>query len=337
MAKGRVLVTGGTGYIAGFIIKQLIEQDWLVNTTIRSLAKEVRLRETLGVDDDRLTVFAADLTSDEGWAEATAGCDFVQHIASPLPAGVPKSEDDLIVPAREGALRALRFAKQAGVKRVVMTSSMAAIAYGVGRGVHHFDESNWTDLSHPDCYPYVKSKTIAERAARDWIEQEGAGLEYVSINPGLVLGPQMSDDFSSSLESVKKLMDGSFPAAPDLGFAVVDVRDTADLHIRAMTAPDMHGERFIAAGQFMKLHDIAMVLRDRLGDKAKKVPKAKLPDFIMKIIALFDPVARSVVSELGKVRHVDASHAKKRLGWKTRPVEDSIVDTANDLIARGIV
>jgi len=336
MAK-TVLVTGGTGYIAGFLIRQLSAEGWTIHTTIRSLSKESGLRATLDVDNDRLKVFAADLMSDDGWAEAVAGCSHVAHLASPLPSAVPKNDDELIVPAREGALRALRFAKAEGVKRFVMTSSMAAVSYGVGRGEHHSTEADWTDIDHPDAYAYVKSKTIAERAARDFVEVEGGDMEYCTINPSLVLGPQMSDDFSTSLELIKKLMDGSFPGTPDLSFSIVDVRDTADLHARALTADNMAGERFLAAGKTMHIREIAELLKAGLGDQGKRIPTRKLPDWLLKLLSIFDPVVRQVVSELGKTRLVDASHAKEVLGWETRPAEESIMDTANDLLRRGIV
>jgi nucleoside-diphosphate-sugar epimerase len=335
--SGTVLVTGGSGYIAGFTIRQLVAEGWTVRTTIRSLAKEQHVRDILSVDNSRLSFFAADLMDDAGWADAMAGCTHVAHLASPLPSASPKNEDDLIGPARDGALRALRFAKEAGVQRVVMTSSMAAIGYGVDRGEYTFDESRWTDLSHPDVYPYVKSKTISERAARDWMDANGGDMEYCSINPSMVLGPVLSSDFSTSLEAVKKLMDGSFPGSPDLGFCVVDVRDVADLHVRALTAPDMDGERFFAAGKFFKMHDIAMLLKERLGDEARKVPSRKLPDWVMKLVSIWDPVARQVKSELGKVRHADASHAREVLGWQTRNEEETIIDTARSLIDNGIV
>lgn len=334
---GTVLVTGGSGYIAGFTIRQLVAEGWTVHTTIRSLDREQQVRDILDVDNAKLRFFAADLMNDAGWAEAMAGCTHVAHLASPLPSASPRDENDLIVPARDGALRALRFAKQAGVERVVMTSSMAAIAYGVDRGEYTFSEKDWTNLEHPDVYPYVKSKTIAERAARDWMDANGGAMEFCTINPSMVLGPILSPDFSTSLEAVKKMMDGSFPGAPDLGFCVVDVRDVADLHVRALTAPDMDGERFFAAGKFFKLHDIAMLLKERLGDEAKKVPSRKLPNWLMKLVSIWDPVARQVKSELGKVRHADASHAKEKLGWQTRDEEQTIIDTARSLIDNGVV
>jgi dihydroflavonol-4-reductase len=266
-----------------------------------------------------------------------AGCTVVAHVASPLPTGIPKDANELIVPARDGALRALRAAKAAGVTRFVMTSSVAAISYGRGRGVHTFTEADWTDLSKPGLTPYVQSKTVAERAARDWVASQGGEMEYCSICPSVVLGPVWSADYSASVEIIKKLLDGSMGACPDFGFGVVDVRDVADLHLRALKAPRMGGERFIASGRFITLREVADILRAQLGPLANKVTTRNVPDWVVRVAALFNPLAKAVVSELGSVRNQDASHAKAVLGWATRPVEKSIVDTARCLIDLGIV
>ena len=303
--------------------------------TIRNLDRADAVRAALGAPD--LQLFAADLNSDAGWEDAVAGCDYVQHIASPIPEREPKDEQDLIRPAREGALRALAAAKGARVKRVVMTSSMAAIAYGHPEPRPVFDESHWTDPASPDTYAYIRSKTVAERAARDWMAGYGVGMEFVTVNPSAVLGPVLGGDFSPSLELVKKLLDGALPGLPRLGFAIVDVRDVADLHIRAMTAPGMNGERFIAAGRFMWMRDIADVLTIRLGDRAKRVPKRRLPDWLLHIAARFDPTIRMVTPELGKVRECSSAHARATLGWVPRPEEETIVDCAKSLIAHGLV
>lgn len=332
-----VFVSGGSGYIAGFLIRQLVAEGWTVHTSIRNLAREAEVRAHLAVDDSKLTFFAADLMSDAGWAEAMAGCSHVAHVASPLPSEAPKHEDELIVPAREGALRALRAAKGAGVKRFVMTSSMAAIAYGHGKGKHVFTEADWTDPTSPDAYPYVRSKTIAERAARDWVAAEGGDMEFVTVNPSLVLGPLQSGDFSTSLEAIRKLLEGALPGLPDLGFGVVDVRDVADMHVRCLTAPDMANERFICSGPFLMMAEIAAILRAGLGEQARKVPRRRLPSPIMRIAALFDPIVRQVIGELGNVRDTDISHARAKLGWHPRPPEESILDTARDMIRLGIV
>jgi len=333
----RVLVTGGSGYIAGFIIRQLVAEGWMVHTTIRDLAREGQVRKLLAVDDERLQFFAADLTGDAGWASATAGCSHVAHVASPVPLRAVKDPDELIVPARDGALRALRAAKAAGVRRFVMTSSVAAIAYGRGRGVHNFSEADWTPPGYPGAQPYVLSKTIAERAARDWVAAKGGGIEYCSINPSVVLGPVWSRDYSPSVAIVKRLLEGSVRGCPDIGFGIVDVRDVADLHVRALKAANMAGERFLASGPFMKIAAIAEILRSRLGPQARRVPTRRVPDFVVRVAALFDPMLKLAANELGSVRNMDASHAKAVLGWATRPAEESIVDAARSLIDLGIV
>jgi dihydroflavonol-4-reductase len=334
---GTVLVSGGSGYIAGFLIRQLVAEGWMVHATVRSLSREAEVRARLGVDNDRLNFFAADLSADAGWAEAMAGCTHVAHVASPFPPKAVEHADELIVPARDGTLRALCAARAAGVTRFVLTSSAAAIAYGHPPGKTTFTEADWSDPTNPDCSPYAQSKMIAERAARDWIAAEGGAMEFVSINPSLVVGPVMDADVSTSIEAIEKMLSGALPGCPRLGFGVVDVRDLADLHVRALTAPGIAGERFIASGKFLMLVDIAKVLKARLGLKARKVPTRTLPDFLVRLSAIFDPLVRSVLSELGRTRNMDASHVKAVLGWDTRSEEDSLVDCANSLIDKGLV
>lgn len=333
---GTVLVSGGSGYIAGFLIRQLLDAGWTVHTTVRSLSREAELRPQLGGDADRLKFFAADLGSDAGWAEASAGCSHVAHVASPFPATTPKDENDLIVPAREGALRALRAAKEAGVRRFVLTSSVAAVAYGQP-GKHHFTEADWTNVDGPGVYPYVKSKTIAERAARDWVAAEGGDMEFVSVNPSAVLGPVVSNDLSASIEVVRQLLAGALPGCPDFGFGIVDVRDVADMHVRALTQDGIAGERFICAGRFMKMIEVARVLKDGLGPQARKVPLRGLPNWLVRVSALFNPQVRAVVGELGNVRDASSAHGQAVLGWKVRAEEETILDCARSLIAHGIV
>lgn len=289
------LVTGGSGYIAGFLIRQLVEAGWAVHTTIRNLSGEAKARQRLGIPGSEVRFFAAELMDDKGWAEAMAGCTHVAHVASPFPVGVPKNEDELIVPAREGALRALRFARDAGVTRFVLTSSAAAIAYGHPPGKTEFTEADWTIVEAPGVQPYVKSKTIAERAARDWVAREGGAMEFCTINPVAVLGPVLGDDFAASIEIAKHLLEGKIPALPDVGFCLVDVRDVADLHFRALIAPadNVRDGRFIAsAGPFYKFADLAGVVRARLGDQARKVPTRRMPDFLVRLLARFIPDMR---------------------------------------------
>ena len=338
----RILVTGGSGYIAGVLIRQLLAAGWQVNTTVRDLAREPALRQLLGAAAadarDQLRFFAADLMHDAGWAEAAAGCSHLAHLASPLPAGVPRDANELIVPARDGALRALKAARHAGVQRVVMTSSVAAIASGHGPGEHRFTERDWTRLEVPGIPAYVQSKTVAERAARDWVAREGGGLEFCTVNPSVVLGPVASADYSASVVLVRSLLEGRIPALPRIGFGIVDVRDVAELHWRALTAPQtMADERFIACGGFHWLHEVAAVLRDELGEQARRVPTRRMPDWAVRLLAKVSPTLRAVASELGKVRHQDSSHARERLGWVPRPPHEAIVATARDLIGLGVV
>ena len=334
---GTVLVTGGSGYIAGYLIRQLVAEGSTVHATVRSLAREAEVRRALAVDDSKLRFFAADLSADTGWSGAAAGCSHVAHVASPFPPTAPAHDDELIVPARDGALRVLRAAKAAGVRRFVLTSSTAAIGYGhVGRG-STFTEADWTNVDGAGLSAYVKSKTIAERAARDWVAAEGGGLEFASVNPSLVLGPVLSADMSTSVEAVKKLLEGSMPGLPNLSFPMVDVRDIADLHVRVLNAPDMAGERFIASGRTIDMVEMAAILRARLGSAARKVPTLRLPDFAVRLVALFDPVVRQVSGELSKPKVMNAGHALARLGWRTRPAEESIIETARSLIDLGIV
>ncbi|MBO9697373.1 MAG: NAD-dependent epimerase/dehydratase family protein [Sphingopyxis sp.] len=334
---GTALVTGGSGYIAGFLIRQLIDNGWTVHTTVRSLKREAEVRGWLNVDNARLHFFAADLENDAGWAVAMAGCSHVAHVASPFPLGVPKHPDELIVPAREGALRALRFAKAAGVKRFVLTSSMAAIAYGHGEGRELYSEADWTNLDNPDVMPYPRSKTIAERAARDWVAAEGGDMEFASVNPAAVFGPLLSDDLSTSIELVKQLLEGKVPMCPDVGFGIIDVRDVADMHYRALTAEGIRDERFVCSGPFLKFVDVANILTVNLGDQARKVPTRRMPDWLLRTLAIFRSELKQVVAELGNVRGGDSNHAMQRLGWTMRPPEEAILATAHSLIERGIV
>ncbi len=229
------------------------------------------------------------MESDAGWQEAVHGCDYVLHVASPFPFTIPKNADDLIIPARDGALRVLRAARDSAVKRVVLTSSFAAIGYGHPPQTTPFDESSWTNLNGPGLSPYVKSKTIAERAAWDFIAKDGGALELSVVNPVGVFGPVLGPDHATSILVVSRLLDGSIPGCPQISFGVVDVRDVADLHIRAMTNPAAKGERFLAvAGESISMLAIAQLLRARLGAAAKKVPTRQLPNWLLRIVAVFD-------------------------------------------------
>ncbi len=335
-----VLVTGGSGFVGSHVILQLLHAGHVVRTTVRSLTREQSVRAMLrdaGADaSQRLTFFAADLERDDGWAEAVAGCDYVIHVASPIPAAAPKTEDDLIVPARDGVLRVLKAARDARVKRVVLTSSCGAVYYGHPPQTEPFEETSWTNI-RGEMSAYVRSKAIAERAAWDFMAAEGGALELAVINPAGIFGPVLGADFSSSIDLVTRLMKG-MPGCPRLYFGVVDVRDVADLHVRAMTNPAAKGERFIAvSGGVMSMLDIATLLKARLGDAAQKVPTRQLPNWLVRFVALFDSTMRPLVPLLDNKRHATSAKAEHVLGWKPRSREDAIVATAESLMKFGIV
>lgn len=337
-----VLVTGGSGFIGSHCILQLLAAGHQVRTTVRNLKREGDVRAMLNAGGaepgDRLTFMAADLERDAGWAEAVGGCEYVLHVASPFPPNIPKNEDELIVPAREGALRVLRAARDAEVKRVVLTSSFAAIGYGHKPQNAPFNETSWTDPKGDDVRPYVKSKTLAERAAWDFIAREGGSLELSVVNPVGVFGPVLGPDYSTSILLVQRLMDGAIPGCPRLEFGVVDVRDVADLHLRAMTNPAAKGERFLAvAGDFMSMLDIAKVLKGRMGAAAKRVPTRQLPNWLVRLASLRDPAVKQILPELGKAKNATNEKAKRLLGWTPRSNEEAIVATAESLVRLGLL
>jgi nucleoside-diphosphate-sugar epimerase len=337
-----VLVTGGSGFIGSHCLLQLLAAGHRVRTTVRSLKREGDVRVLLkegGVEaGDRLQFFAADLESDAGWPEAVAGCDFVLHVASPFPANIPKHEDELIVPAREGAMRVLRAARDAGVGRVVLTSSFAAIGDGHPPRRVPFDETSWTNTDGDDVTAYVKSKTLAERAAWEFIDREGGALELAVVNPVGVFGPVLGPDYSTSILLVQRMMDGAMPGCPQMVFGAVDVRDVADLHLRAMTDPAAKGERFLAvAGDFLSILEIAKVLKERMGMAAKRVPTRQLPNWLVRIAALTDPAVKQILPELGKYKNGSNAKAKRLLGWEPRSNEDALVATAESLLRLGLL
>lgn len=340
--KSTVLVTGGSGFIGSHSILQLLAAGHQVHTTVRSLKRErdvrAMLKESGTEPGDRLSFIAADLENDTGWPEAVAGCDYVLHVASPFPNTVPKHEDELIVPAREGALRVLRAARDAGVKRVVLTSSFAAIGYGHKAQSTPFNETNWTDLNGEGLTAYAKSKTLAERAAWDFIAREGGSLELSVVNPVGVFGPVLGPDYSTSILLVQRLMDGAVPGVPRLYFGAVDVRDVADLHIRAMTDPAAKGERLLAvAGDFMSMLDIAKVLKRHLGAAAKRVPTRQFPDWLVRLAALRDPAVKLILPELGKMKNATNEKARRLLSWAPCSNEEAIVATGESLVRLGLL
>jgi nucleoside-diphosphate-sugar epimerase len=320
---GPVLVTGGSGYVGTQLIAALLRAGRPVRATVRSAGHEAGVRAAVrrgGADDAGLEFAAADLTADDGWPAAVAGCAEIHHVASPIPAVQPTDPDELIVPAREGALRVLRAARDAGARRVVLTSSFAAVGYTPKPGAE-FTEDDWTDPGTPGLAPYPRSKAIAERAAWDFMAREGGDTELVVVNPTAIFGPTLTATVRSTMQLVKAMLDGTMSVAPRARFGVADVRDVADLHIRAMAAPGAAGKRFLALadGPAMSFVEVAGVLRRRLGPLAARVPAAEAPG---------PELPRPVI-------HND--RAREELGWCPRPAETTIVESAESLRDLGLL
>lgn len=337
-----VLVTGGTGFLGAHTVARLLADGHDVRTTVRSLSRRPEVESMLATAKARepagVSFFRADLTADAGWAEAVAAADYVVHVASPFPAARPKHEDELIVPARDGALRVLRAARDAGVKRIVLTSSFAAVGYGHDRSGRVFDEQDWTDTAGSDVTPYVKSKAIAERAAWDFIEHEGKGLELSVVNPVGIFGPVLGPDYSSSIGIITTMLAGGMRAAPPVWTNTVDVRDAADLHVRAMTAPQAAGQRYLAlAGEPISFHQIAATLRARLGAAAAKTPTSTAPAWLIRFMSRFTPPLREIVPQLNVVRRASNAKARSELGWSPRSNEDAVTATGESLNRLGLL
>lgn len=331
----RVLVTGGTGYLGGWCIVELLKRGYHVRTTVRDVTKAGAVRAAIasaGVEASGVEVVAADLGKDDGWDAAMSGVDYVLHVASPIsPEGV-KRADDYVRPAVDGAIRALRAAVKAGVKRVVLTSSCAACAPADTKSDTLSDETVWSDPKAQANDWYRLSKTLAEKAAWDFMRQEGGATQFATVAPAAIFGPVLNKESRSSVTIIERMLNGAMPGAPNIGVCVVDVRDVAALHVLAMTAPEAAGERFIASGKFMWMHDITALLRQRLGARGDKIPTKRVPDLAVRFGALFNAQLKPVAQLLGRRVRYSSAKAARVLGWRTRPEEDTLTECAESLL-----
>lgn len=340
MSQELVLVTGGTGFIAQHCILALLREGYRVRTTVRALSRQTEVRAQLRVGGaepgDRLSFVEADLGDDAGWGQAAQGCAYVLHGASPTPSGVYATEADWIQPAVDGNLRVLRAARDAGVRRVVLTSAFGAVGMGHPPMQRPFDDDDWSDLSG-DVAPYQKSKTLSERAAWAFVAEQGGGMELASVNPTAVLGPALGADFSHSIRIIKTMLDGQ-RGSPKINSGFVDVRDVADLHLLAMTHPAARGQRFIAiAGESLRLAEVAQVLRDRMGPVARRVSTRTLPNWLIRLAARGNPSMRGLLPMLGVNMNATSAKARRLLGWNPRSAQEAIVATAESLVRLGLV
>lgn len=332
-----VLVTGVTGFIGSHVAALALERGYTVVGSMRNLDRADSIRAAIArrVPTERLRFVAADLTDAAAWQAAMPGIDFVLHVASPFPATLPKNDAELVEPARQGVLHVLRAARDHGVRRVVLTSSTGAAMYGQRRRAT-FTEADWTAVANrADTTPYFRSKTLAERAAWDFVAEHPNGPELTTVLPGAVLGPLLEADAGTSAAIVQKLLDGSVPALPNIGFPMVDVRSIAELHLLAMEHPDAAGERFLGAGEFLTFREVADVLRQAYPDR--KFPRFVLPNFAVRLFSYVDPTLKPILVDLGTERRADASKARARLGWEPMPMDRSIRDCAASLLALNLV
>ncbi|SET25617.1 aldehyde reductase [Paenibacillus sp. NFR01] len=331
-----VLVTGGSGFIAVHILLKLLEKEYRVRTTLRSMNRQDEVKAMLksgGITRfEGLSFIQADLASDHNWNEAVKGAEYVIHVASPTPNKIYKNENEMIEPAREGVLRVLRAARDAGVKRVVLTSAFGAI--GVGHHNHKgpYTEEDWSN-TEANLHPYQKSKTLAERAAWDFIRNEGKGLELATVNPVGVMGPILGSDYSHSINSIRQMLEGKQRNVPKIYSDYIDVRDVADLHILAMLRPEANGERFIASSaENLSMLDIAKILKKHFGEDAKNVPKGEFPNIIIRALAIFKPQLRMIATLLGQDMSTSNQKAKQLLGWTPRSAEEAIAATGKSML-----
>ena len=338
-----VLITGASGYIGKHITLQVLNQGYEVRASVRNLAKSAEVRDAVRphlIDssnlDSRLTFVELDLEKDYGWDAALQGIDVLMHTASPFPLASPKDENELIRPAVDGTLRALKAAKSSGVKRVILTSSMAAI-YGreLSTGVSEYDETMWTDVTHPvGRGAYTKSKTLAEKAAWDYIKSDAPEIALTTINPVLVLGAPLDKNFGSSISVVERILKGSDPMLPDLKFAIVDVRDVAKMHVDAIKIEETKGERILSSSETKSFVEIAKYLKSIYPQS--KVKTTQAPTAIIKLLSIFDGTIKTILPQLGKPMKINNAKAKRLMGMNFIPVEVTLRDSADYLIKNGL-
>jgi len=342
MAGEKVLVTGASGFIAKHVIAELIRRGYAVQATLRDLDRAEETRRAIGnagATASEIKFFRADLMDDAGWDEAVAGCEYVLHVASPFPLKHPKDADEIIRPAREGALRVLAAAARAKVKRLVLTSSVVAITlpWPEAPAGHVFDETDWTNPQRPDITAYVVSKTVAELAAWDYVAETPDAPELAVVNPAFVLGPAPDADLSTSLEVIRLIGTGAYPAAPKIAFPISDVRDVAVTHVLAMTTPEAAGQRFLTANGFLRLIEVARLVSDALPDLAGKVPRGELPDIAVRALAMVDTRLKAVLPDLGFPRPITNTKAHRILGQTFHSPKEAVTAAAASLRALQII
>ena len=340
MSADKVLVTGASGFIGSHCVLKLLERGYSVRGTIRSMSRAEGLKQIIGkhtANLDQLEFVEADLLKDKGWDEAVGGCKYVLHVASPVPVKLPKHEDELIKPAKDGTLRVLKACIKNDVKRLVLTSSIAAICYGHKEKNKVYTEADWSNIDGKGVVAYPKSKTIAERSAWDYLASQNSSLEMTAVNPSVVFGPALEKDFGSSLEIVRKLMAGEMPGAPKIAWPIVDVRDVAEMELLAMTSAVAPGNRYICANDTMWISEIGEVLKRNFPGFKKKISTRTLPNWLVKVSALFDPAVKSVITELDNPQYVSSEKAKRELGWSCRSNEEAIIAAAKSLMDYQIV